>query len=136
MYRGEPDAAHPSFGEKSAVKAANYLGQDKALIEQGQVADLEYSDEDNAALRDFIRANLQTAGHSLGTAKMAPREEGGVVDKALNVYGVRGLKVADLSIVPRNVGANTCNTAMLVGEKAAAIIMSELGLKDGEIPKV
>lgn len=41
----------------------------------------------------------------MGSAAMKPREEGGVVDSRLNVYGVQGLKVADLSICPDNVGA-------------------------------
>ena len=35
---------------------------------------------------------------------------------------------ADLSIVPENVGANTNNTALMIGEKAADIIIRELGL--------
>jgi len=34
----------------------------------------------------------------------------------------------DLSICPGNVGANTANTAMCIGEKAADIIAKELGL--------
>jgi choline dehydrogenase-like flavoprotein len=44
----------------------------------------------------------------------------------LNVHGVRGLKLADLSIAPENVGGNTNNTALAVGEKAASIILAEL----------
>lgn len=36
---------------------------------------------------------------------MKPREQGGVVDSKLNVYGVEGLKVCDLSIAPGNVSA-------------------------------
>jgi alcohol oxidase len=40
----------------------------------------------------------------LGTCAMKPRAEQGVVDARLNVYGVANLKVADLSIVPKNVG--------------------------------
>lgn len=63
----------------------------------------------------------------MGTCKMAPFEEGGVVDPKLNVYEVKGLKVADLSIPPSNVGSNTCSVAMAVGEKAADIIIEELG---------
>jgi alcohol oxidase len=59
---------------------------------------------------------------------MAPQNEGGVVDKNLNVYGVARLKVADLSIAPENVGANTNNTALMVGEMAAMIVGKELGL--------
>jgi len=61
---------------------------------------------------------------------MKPREEGGVVDSRLNVYGVTGLKVADMSICPTNVGTNTYSTALLVGEKAAIIIAQDLGIGD------
>ena len=77
---------------------------------------------------------------------MKPRGEGGVVDSDLNVYGVQGLKVADMSIAPGNVGSvsqfdrltsslywsllsqNTYSTALTIGEKAALIIASELGI--------
>ena len=60
---------------------------------------------------------------------MKPREKAGVVDSRLNVYGVHGLKIADLSIGPCNVGANTYSTALVIGEKAAIIIAEELGIK-------
>ena len=36
---------------------------------------------------------------------MKPRDKGGVVDAKLNVYGVEGLKVCDMSILPSNVCA-------------------------------
>ncbi|KAJ7650020.1 GMC oxidoreductase-domain-containing protein [Roridomyces roridus] len=65
----------------------------------------------------------------LGTCPMKPRAQGGVVDSKLNVYGVKNLKVADMSIAPTNVGSNTYNTALVVGEKAAVIIAEELGIK-------
>jgi alcohol oxidase len=60
---------------------------------------------------------------------MKPRTRGGVVDSRLNVYGVKGLKVADVSICPGNVGANTYSTALVIGEKAAVIIAEELGIQ-------
>jgi alcohol oxidase len=69
---------------------------------------------------------------------MKKRENGGVVDNDLNVYGTTGLKVAgmilmseadlDMSIAPSNVGANTASTALVIGEKAAIIIAKELGI--------
>ena len=61
---------------------------------------------------------------------MKLRERGGVVDAKLNVYGARGLKVADLSIAPGNVSANTYGTALVIGEKAAMIIAEDLGISD------
>ena len=79
---------------------------------------------------------------------MKPRDEGGVVDPRLNVYGTQCLKVAgmscdaprvddvtyhmhleDCSIAPGNVGANTYNTAVAIGEKAAVLIAEDLGIR-------
>lgn len=34
----------------------------------------------------------------------------------------------DLSVIPKNVGANTYNTALIVGEKAADVIARDLGI--------
>ncbi|KAI3601352.1 alcohol oxidase-like protein [Moniliophthora roreri] len=64
---------------------------------------------------------------------MKPREKGGVVDPRLNVYGVEGLKIADLSIAPLNVAANTYNTALIIGEKAALVIAEDLGLNELQV---
>jgi alcohol oxidase len=44
------------------------------------------------------------------------------------------LKLCDLSICPGNVGANTNNTALLVGEKAADIFARDLGLGEVGVP--
>ncbi len=59
---------------------------------------------------------------------MKPRDHNGVVDARLNVYGIQNLKVADMSIAPSNVSANTYNTALIIGEKAAVIIAEDLGI--------
>jgi alcohol oxidase len=124
-YKGELELGHPKFPEGS--KAALFNGHEAAAV--GQVKNLEYSEEDDHAIEDWIRGNLNTTWHSLGTCAMKPLEQGGVVDGDLNVYGTVGLKVADLSMVPENVGANTNNTALVVGEKAAVIIGRELGIE-------
>lgn len=121
-YKGELELGHPKFKEGS--KAALFSGEDMS----GEIKDIEYSKEDDEAIEEWIQGNLNTTWHSLGTCAMREREKGGVVDKDLNVYGTQGLKVADLSMVPENVGANTNNTALVVGEKAAVIIGRELGI--------
>ena len=129
-YRGEIASRHPGFPERSG---ATLISLDESEKEQGaaqlNLPDIAYSQEDNEVIRQFIRENLNTTWHSMGTAKMAAREMGGVVDKELNVHGVLGLKCADMSIAPENVGANTCNTAMTIAEKAASIIQADLGLE-------
>jgi alcohol oxidase len=60
---------------------------------------------------------------------MKPLEQRGVVDPNLNVYRTRNLMVADMSIVPKNVGINTNNIALAVEEKAAVIISYILGVQ-------
>lgn len=122
LYRGEIPAGHPNFPPSSKAVCVD-------LSERLEnVEDVEYSQEDDKAIEQFIRERVETTWHSIGTAKMAPREKFGVVDKDLNVWGTKGLKLADLSIPPMNVGANTNNTAIAIGEKAADIIIKELGL--------
>ena len=123
-YRGEIVDSHPPFAASS--EAAPVEDLDGPLPDD--VPDIRYTPEDDAILESWLRENVTTTWHSLGTCKMAPLEAGGVVDANLSVYGVRGLKVADLSIPPENVGANTANTAMTIGEKAAEIFIKELGL--------
>jgi alcohol oxidase len=91
--------------------------------------DIKYSKEDDQAIDDWIADHVETTWHSLGTCAMKPREQGGVVDERLNVYGTEGLKCVDLSICPDNLGTNTYSSALLVGEKGADLIAEELGLK-------
>ncbi|CCC08667.1 unnamed protein product [Sordaria macrospora k-hell] len=94
--------------------------------------ELKYSDKDIKAVEDWVKRHVETTWHCLGTCSMAPREgnsivKHGVLDERLNVHGVKGLKVADLSICPDNVGCNTYSTALLIGEKAAVLVAEDLG---------
>ncbi|OJD15604.1 hypothetical protein AJ78_04157 [Emergomyces pasteurianus Ep9510] len=124
-YNGPHSVGHPIFAPGSK---ANPEVVDAASKAQGYPVPIEYSEEDNEAIEECIRKNLTTTWHSMGTCAMKPREQGGVVDKDLNVYGVKNLKVVDLSICPGNVAANTYSTALAVGEKAASIVAKELGI--------
>ncbi|KAK7719626.1 hypothetical protein SLS64_001803 [Diaporthe eres] len=123
-YRGEMAACHPPFAAGSGAACVRLT--DGPL--PAGVPGIEYSAEDDAYLERWLRENVGTTWHSLGTCKMLPRDEMGVVDPSLGVYGVQNLKIADLSIPPRNVGANTNNTALAIGERAADIFIKELGL--------
>ncbi|TCD66637.1 hypothetical protein EIP91_001104 [Steccherinum ochraceum] len=120
-YRGEHPPQQPAFAKDSpaAVNEEPFpVGIDAPVI--------QYTQEDDEAIRNFVRQNVNTVWHALGTCAMMPRERGGVVDSRLNVYGVRGLKVADLSIAPINVSANTYSTTLVIAEKAALIIAEDL----------
>ncbi|KAF9533902.1 alcohol oxidase AOX1 [Crepidotus variabilis] len=124
LYRGEVVAAHPKYPEGSSAAA-----RDSIETAELSSSDIVYSKEDDDAIDKYHRENVETSWHSCGTCAMKPRSQGGVVDERLNVYGVQGLKVADVSIAPGNVGANTYGTALAIGEKAAVIIAEDLGIK-------
>jgi hypothetical protein len=90
-YRGELLQSHPKFPKGSAAALMSHDESERE--ESGSKLDLPnivYSQEDNDAIEHFIRENLNTTWHSMGTAKMASSEVGGVVDTKLNVYGVVG----------------------------------------------
>ncbi|KAI9432496.1 alcohol oxidase-like protein [Lactarius indigo] len=106
-FRGEPPEMHPAFAPGGS---ASVVARTEGPV-PFDAPRIVYSERT-----------------SLGTCAMKPREQGGVVDARLNVYGVRGLKVADLSIPPANVSANTYGTALVIGERAV-IIAEELGIK-------
>ncbi|KAI0245551.1 GMC oxidoreductase-domain-containing protein [Lactifluus subvellereus] len=123
-FRGEPPAMHPAFNP----------GGTAAIVEHAEgpiafdVTPIVYSEEDERALETYAGATTSTTWHALGTCPMKPRERGGVIDSRLNVYSVKGLKVADLSVGPGTVAANTYSTALVIREKAAVIIAEELGI--------
>lgn len=102
--------------------AQSSVASDPAL-DPTREADPTFSAEDNDAIEQWIRQTVGTPFHSLGTCKMASESQLGVVDNHLNVYGVSGLKVADLSVAPASVAGNTMNTAVVIGEKAADTII-------------
>jgi alcohol oxidase len=100
-YRGELELGHPQFPEGSKAALLDLEGKESLIEQYGsreKVPTLEYDKEDDKAIEEFVRQNLQTTWHSIGTCAMRPFKDGGVVDKDLNVYGVEGLKLAGESI--------------------------------------
>ncbi|KAI9170836.1 Alcohol oxidase [Paramyrothecium foliicola] len=121
VYRGELPFMHPPFDANSdavAKKRTAPLPED--------VADIQYTSEDERVLTDWVRRSLAQNWHGIGTCKMAAEDQGGVVDHTLGVYGIQSLKIVDLSVVPVNMAANTAVMAFTIGEKAADIFAKEL----------
>jgi len=77
----------------------------------------------DADLATFVRRDSDTIYHGAGTCRMGPATDPmAVVDPALHVRGVQGLRVADASIMPEVVNAPTHAAAVMIGEKAAMLI--------------
>ncbi len=78
--------------------------------------------------RAFVHANVVPAGHVCGTCRMgAAGDPEAVVDPELRVIGVEGLYVADASVMPSIVRANTNIPVVMIAEKAADILKAHRG---------
>ncbi|MDI9979964.1 GMC family oxidoreductase N-terminal domain-containing protein [Rhodococcus sp. IEGM 1307] len=74
----------------------------------------------------WILANLASAAHTAGTCKMGPTTDAtAVVDPRGRVHGVEGLRVADLSIMPTLTRRGPHASAIMIGERMAALIAEE-----------
>lgn len=70
-----------------------------------------------------IRHYSATVYHPIGTAKMGPYwDQNAVVDPQLRVYGVKGLRVIDASIMPNQISGNTNAPTIMIGEKGSDMI--------------
>lgn len=80
----------------------------------------------DGSLDAWISGNIRTSHHVSSTCKMGPSSDpGAVVDHTGSVHGIAGLRVADASIMPDCVRANTNLSTMMIGERIAAIIRGE-----------
>ena len=72
---------------------------------------------------DWVRKAAETSYHPVGTCKMGS-DPMAVVDAQLRVHGIAGLRVADASIMPTLTSGNTNAPSIMIGEKAADMVLS------------
>ncbi|MGB9377796.1 MAG: GMC family oxidoreductase N-terminal domain-containing protein, partial [Mycobacteriales bacterium] len=72
-------------------------------------------------LRDYVRGNIQTLYHPVATCAMGGGEDS-VVDPALRVRGVDGLRVVDASVMPTVPRGNTNAPTIAIAERAADLM--------------
>ncbi|KAL4925455.1 GMC family oxidoreductase [Aspergillus undulatus] len=71
---------------------------------------------------NWVKANYRGNYHPVGTASMLPRENGGVVDPELKVYGTKNVRVVDASVLPFQLCGHLVSTLFAVAEKASDLI--------------
>jgi len=79
---------------------------------------------DQASIEQDIRARAATFFHPSGTCRMGS-DPTAIVDPRLRVNGIEGLRVADASIMPAALNACTHAPTIMIGEKAAAMIVED-----------
>ena len=71
----------------------------------------------------YIRETGYTVHHPVGTCRMGS-DNGAVVDPQLRVNGIKGLRIADASVMPSIIGGNTNAPTVMIGERGARMILS------------
>lgn len=96
--------------------------QAHSVVETLPGPDIQTDDE----IAGFARETGNTIYHPVGVCKMGPADDPmAVVDPRLKVRGLDGLRVIDASVMPAVTTANTNSTAIMIGEKGAAMILED-----------
>jgi choline dehydrogenase len=109
----------------SALKMIRKIAAQPALaqyiVRETRPGPEAHSDDE---LLDHIRRTGQTSYHPIGTCRMGV-DKLAVVDAKLRVHGVQGLRVCDASIMPTMVASNTNAPSIMIGEKAADMVLAD-----------
>jgi choline dehydrogenase-like flavoprotein len=113
---------------REAFRLARHVGEQSAmdpyrLDETPATAKLKTDDEIDA----FIRRSAMTAHHPAGTCRIGT-DDLAVVDPALRVLGIEGLRVIDASVMPDLVSAHINACVIMIGEKGADLVRAAAAL--------
>jgi choline dehydrogenase len=108
---------------RAGLRIAKQIGHGSALkpFTVGEALTIENT---QSGYDQFFRDSLVTFWHQCGTASVGT-DEASVVDGSLRVHGVKGLRVADASVLPKVTVGNTMAPCVVIGEQAAQFISSE-----------
>lgn len=121
--------------ERDRHVAANAIRVTRRIVRQPALArykpreswaGAEVRDADEVGLIDAAANNGTSIFHPVGSARMGLKDDPlAVVDAALRVIGVQGLRVIDASVMPTLVSGNTATPTLMIAEKGAAILLGK-----------
>mgnify|MGYP003315588069 CR=1 FL=1 len=92
-----------------------------------QIRDFEHSPgasvSNDSEIEEYIRQTAETGFHPSGTCKMGIGSNS-VVDDRLKVHGLKGIRVADASVMPEITSGNLNAPTLMIGERAADFILN------------
>jgi choline dehydrogenase len=109
-----------------AVKFIRMIARQPAMqaIIKAEIAPGPSVQNDEDVILDFRRRS-GTVYHPVSTCRMGTDPRMSVVDPALRVHGILGLRIADCSAFPDIISGNTNAAAMMTGAKGAELILSD-----------
>ncbi|KAI4219242.1 MAG: hypothetical protein L6R36_008454 [Xanthoria steineri] len=128
-YEG-PGGQVDFFTMAAAQKFGHKICQTKPLkdiIVKRVFPPLPKNQEEEETWENWVKNTTTTDWHPVGTCAMGGHEgiNGGVVDERLRVYGVRGLRVCDASVMPLQIAAHLQATVYVIGEKGAEMVKED-----------
>jgi choline dehydrogenase len=112
----------------AGIKITQLIAQQeplKSLITEEYSPGISVGASVDADILNWARDTASTIYHPTGTCKMG-HDDMAVVNAQLKVHGIEGLRVADASIMPIITSGNTNAPVIMIGEKAAAMILQEI----------
>ena len=116
------DTENDADGIRIARKIARHEPAKSEIIEE-YAPGSTIADDDYDGLLDWARNTATTIYHPTGTCKMGS-DPMAVVDPALSVRGLQGLRVVDASVMPTMPSGNINAPVIMVAEKAADLILA------------
>jgi choline dehydrogenase len=122
-YFGDPEDMRRMIGGLRFAREVLKAPALRNLLEPEMLPGLDVQSDE--ALAEHARKTLTCMWHPVGTCRMGADDDA-VVDAALRVRGVRGLRVIDASIMPNIVSGNTNATTLALASKGLELLRADL----------
>ncbi|MBX3578534.1 MAG: GMC family oxidoreductase N-terminal domain-containing protein [Rhizobiaceae bacterium] len=108
---------------RAIAKAREVIAQPALDDFRGQELTPGASAQSREAVDRWIASTGGSAFHPTSTCKMGLESDGqAVVDENLNVFGIKGLKIADASVMPTVISGNTSAATMMIASRCAELV--------------